>query len=292
MLKEEIAPDGYVKATSVKFTIDDTNKIQKVNMIDKIVLISKTDITNVEELEGAELEVIDEDGNVVDKWISTKEPHKVKGLEEGKTYILKEITAPYGYKITEEIKFDVTTDKDTQKIEMKDMQILKNVKLVKKDFETKEIIKENFTFGIYEDLECLKLIKEIKSNKDEGTILFDNLKYGTYYIKEIEEPIGYLISNEIIKFEVNDKGIFVNEKQVEEKDGVCSIEFLNNKIPVIETTTKIQTSDELNIGLWTTCLVISFVAAVIIVSLVIKDKNKQKIYIGKIKSNKYNKKIF
>ena len=292
MLKEEIAPDGYVKATSVKFTIDDTNKIQKVNMIDKIVLISKTDITNVEELEGAELEVIDEDGNVVDKWISTKEPHKVKGLEEGKTYILKEITAPYGYKITEEIKFDVTTDKDTQKIEMKDMQILKNVKLVKKDFETKEIIKENFTFGIYEDLECLKLIKEIKSNKDEGTILFDNLKYGTYYIKEIEEPTGYLISNEIIKFEVNDKGIFVNEKQVEEKDGVCSIEFLNNKIPVIETTTKIQTSDELNIGLWTTCLVISFVAAVIIVSLVIKDKNKQKIYIGKIKSNKYNKKIF
>ena len=40
-LKEEIAPDGYVKATSVKFTIKDTNEIQKVNMIDKIVEISK-----------------------------------------------------------------------------------------------------------------------------------------------------------------------------------------------------------------------------------------------------------
>ena len=32
----------------------------------------------------------DENGKVIDKWTSTKEPHQVKGLEEGKTYILKE----------------------------------------------------------------------------------------------------------------------------------------------------------------------------------------------------------
>ena len=43
-LKEEIAPDGYVVATSIKFTIKDTNEIQKVNMIDKIVEMSKVDI--------------------------------------------------------------------------------------------------------------------------------------------------------------------------------------------------------------------------------------------------------
>ena len=144
-------------------------------MIDKVVEISKTDMTNGNELEGAELEVTDEDGNTIDKWISTREPHHVKGVEEGKIYILKETTAPYGYEITEEIKFVVTTEKDTQKIEMKDMPILKNVKVIKVDSETKETIKDKFIFGIYENPECTKLIKEVKSNKEDGTALFEEV---------------------------------------------------------------------------------------------------------------------
>ena len=36
-LKEEIAPEGYVVATSIKFTIKDTNEIQKVNNINTII---------------------------------------------------------------------------------------------------------------------------------------------------------------------------------------------------------------------------------------------------------------
>ncbi len=52
--------------------------------------LQKTDLTNGNELEGAELEVIDENGDTIDKWTSAKEPHQVKGLEEGKTYVLKE----------------------------------------------------------------------------------------------------------------------------------------------------------------------------------------------------------
>ena len=148
-LHEEIVADSYVKATDVEFIVTTDKETQKVVMIDKLVEITKTDITNGNELEGAELEVTDEDGNTIDKWTSTKEPHKVKGLEEGKTYILKETTAPYGYEITEEIKFTVTTDKETQKIEMKDMPILKNVKVIKIDTETKEVIKDKFIFAIY-----------------------------------------------------------------------------------------------------------------------------------------------
>ena len=38
-------------------------------MIDKLVEITKTDITNGNELEGAELEVTDEDGNTIDNII-------------------------------------------------------------------------------------------------------------------------------------------------------------------------------------------------------------------------------
>ena len=44
---------------------------------------------------------------------STKEAHRVPGLEEGKTYKLIEKTAPYGYELTEEIEFTVSEDKET-----------------------------------------------------------------------------------------------------------------------------------------------------------------------------------
>ena len=42
------------------------------------------------------------------------------------------------------------------------MPILKNIKLNKIDSQMKEIIKEKFSFGIYEDEECNNLIKEVK----------------------------------------------------------------------------------------------------------------------------------
>ena len=234
-LHEEIVADSYVKATDVEFIVTPDKETQKVVMIDKLVEITKTDITNGNELEGAELEVIDEDGNTIDKWTSTKEPHKVKGLEEGKTYILKETTAPYGYEITEEIKFTVTTDKETQKIEMKDMPILKNVKVIKIDTETKEVIKDKFIFAIYEDPECTKLIKEVKSNSEDGIALFEELRYGTYYIKEIKAPKDYELSNKVVKVEINDKGIFVDDTQVEENENTIEFTFENKKIEVPKT---------------------------------------------------------
>lgn len=266
-LKEEIAPEGYVIATSIKFTINDSNEIQKVNMKDKIVVVTKTDMTNGNELEGAEMEVTDENGNVIDKWISTKEPHQVKGLEEGRTYILKETTAPYGYEITEEIKFVVTTDKDIQKIEMKDMPILKNVKVIKVDSDTKEIIKDKFIFGIYEDPECTKLIKEIKSNKKDGTALFENLRYGTYYIKEIKAPKDYELSSRIAKVEINDKGIFVDAEQVEETDSTIEFTFENKKIEIPKT------GDESKMKLFAVVILLSLVGLAYIV--IRNQKNKQ-----------------
>lgn len=234
-LHEEIVADSYVKATDVVFIVTPDKETQKVVMIDKLVEITKTDITNGNELEGAELEVIDEDGNTIDKWTSTKEPHKVKGLEEVKTYILKETTAPYGYEITEEIKFTVTTDKETQKIEMKDMPILKNVKIIKIDTETKEVIKDKFIFAIYEDTECTKLIKDVKSNSEDGTALFEELRYGIYYIKEIKAPKDYELSSKIVKVEINDKGLFVDDTQVEENENTIEFTFENKKIEVPKT---------------------------------------------------------
>lgn len=266
-LTEEIAPDEYVKATSIKFIVENTAEIQKVVMIDKLVEIIKTDLVTGEELEGAELKVVDEDGKVVDEWVSAKEPHKVTGLEENKNYKLIEKTAPYGYEIAEEIDFTVTEDKETQKIEMKDMPILKNVKVIKVDAETKQTIKDKFTFAIYEDLECTKLIKEVKSNKEDGFVTFEDLRYGTFFIKELKAPKDYELSNRVVKVEINDKGIFIDDVQAEEKDSTIEFTFENKKIEVPKT------GDKSKIKLFAGAILLSLLG---IVYIIIKNHKKNK----------------
>ena len=118
-LREDLAPLGYVKSTDVKFRVENTNEIQKVTMIDKIVEMTKEDIGG-KEVEGAELKVVDKDGKIVDSWISTNEAHRIKGLIEGESYTLYEDYAPDGYVISNEVTFTVTTEKETQKVVMID----------------------------------------------------------------------------------------------------------------------------------------------------------------------------
>ena len=256
-LIETIAPNGYAKSTEIEFEVKNTKEVQKVTMIDKIVDITKTDLTNGEEIEGAELVITDENGNIVDKWTSTNESHHVKGLEENKKYTLTEITAPYGYEIAESIDFVVSTDKETQKIEMKDMPILKSVQIEKLDKATGKNIKLNkFEFGIYENEECTKLIRKVSSDENKGIALFDKLKFGTYYIKETKAPLGYKLSNQVVKVEINDKGVFADDIEIEEKDDVYSINYYNSLQPVI------QTGNETNYALLFGLLGVSLVGAI------------------------------
>mgnify|MGYP000819991762 CR=1 FL=1 len=118
---------------------------------------------------------------------------------------------------------------------MKDMPILKNVKVIKIDTETKEVIKDKFIFAIYEDPECTKLIKEVKSNSEDGTALFEELRYGTYYIKEIKAPLGYKLSEQVVKIEINEKGVLADGKALEEKDNVYGFVYYNSLLPSIQT---------------------------------------------------------
>lgn len=269
ILREQIAPEDFVKATDIEFKVENTNKIQKVIMIDKILEIVKTDLVTGEELEGAEMQVTDKEGNIIDKWISTKEPHKITGLTEGETYTLTEITCPYGYEIAESITFTVTTDKATQLVEMKDMPILKSVQVEKIDKDTGEHIKSNkFTFGIYEDEECTKLIKEAGANEYEGTALFEGLRFGTYYIKEIKAPLGYKLSDQVVKIEINDKGVFADGVSLEENNGVYSFKYYNSLLPII------QTGNEMNYAL---LLVICAIAITGIIGgiILLKKKNNK-----------------
>ena len=137
-LKEIAAPDGYVIATDIKFSIDvygnvtvenvdstavSDNGYPLISMVDDTtkVRISKRDITTSEELPGATLQIIDEDGNVVEEWVSTDEAHFIEGkLTAGKEYTLRETIAPDGYEIASEIKFTVNTDGSVTEVVMYD----------------------------------------------------------------------------------------------------------------------------------------------------------------------------
>uniref|UniRef100_UPI00242C815B SpaA isopeptide-forming pilin-related protein n=1 Tax=Thomasclavelia cocleata TaxID=69824 RepID=UPI00242C815B len=84
------------------------------------VSVSKQDITDHKELEGAHLQVTDKDGKVVDKWVSVKEPHMIQDLYCGQTYTLTETIAPDGYKIAKSINFIVDETGEVQKVVMYD----------------------------------------------------------------------------------------------------------------------------------------------------------------------------
>ena len=83
--------------------------------------ISKRDITTNEELPGATLQIIDENGNVVEEWVSTSEPRYIEGkLIAGKEYILREITAPNGYEVANDVRFTVDENGNVTEVVMYD----------------------------------------------------------------------------------------------------------------------------------------------------------------------------
>ena len=138
VLKEIAAPDGYVIATDIKFSIDVYGNVTVENveatvtsengnplivMVDDTtkVRISKQDVTTGKELPGTTLQIIDEDGNVVEEWVSTDETHFIEGkLIAGKEYTLRETIAPDGYEIANEIRFTVNADGSVTEVVMYD----------------------------------------------------------------------------------------------------------------------------------------------------------------------------
>lgn len=78
------------------------------NDITKTV-ISKKDVAGAE-LEGAKMQVLDKDGNIVDEWTSANEPHEIDGLVAGNEYTLHEDLAPLGFVKASDVKFTVNTN--------------------------------------------------------------------------------------------------------------------------------------------------------------------------------------
>lgn len=268
IVKEVVAPTGYVvDATQHHIHISDDGVVINVTMTDKQVQISKTDITGEKEVVGAELTITDESGNVVDSWTSTDTVHYANGLVEGQKYTLTEKTAPYGYEVANSIVFLVTNDKATQTVVMNDSPILSSVLVNKVDSITGEnIISKKFEFTLYSDAECKNKIVTVNANTDDGTALFSDLRYGTYYIKETKAPKGYMLSDEVVKIEINDKGVFANGEKLTEENDVYSIVYQNSLLP------SVFTGDSKSILMYLTMAAIAVVF--IAIMIIIKKKYK------------------
>ena len=154
-VKELQAPKGYA-STDVIYDISATYQGDDIEFIEFsyefknspiTVEFSKTDITGDIELEGAKLIIIDADGKTVESWTSTKDIHTVKRLAVGK-YILREETSPYGYKIANDIEFEILDSGDIQKVEMRDEYVFGKIKIKKRDAELSQILLDGVTFEI------------------------------------------------------------------------------------------------------------------------------------------------
>lgn len=125
-LTEELAPEGYVTATTITFEIKD-GEVTSVEMVDEVtkVLISKKDFTTEEEVVGARIQIKDVNGKVVHEWVSSSEPHYIEKLPVGK-YTLVEVVYPEGYEdgmivdgiLVSEYEFEVQDTGEIQTIDV------------------------------------------------------------------------------------------------------------------------------------------------------------------------------
>ncbi len=121
-LKETVAPDGYIIAAETLFIIgedgtvtttgetttdEDGNTVILIKDAKTKVSVSKVDIADGSELEGAHIQVLDSEGNVVEEWDSISDVHEIEGLKTGEEYTLREMVAPEGYTIATETTFTI-----------------------------------------------------------------------------------------------------------------------------------------------------------------------------------------
>ena len=229
VLHEEQAPteQGYVRAEDVKFVVEETGDIQKVKMEDDHtkVSISKTDITDGKEIEGAKLQILDQDGEVVESW-TTGEEHLIEYLPIG-TYTLHEEAAVDGYIVANDVEFTVEETGEIQKVKMEDERAMGQLVIVKTDADSKAAL-EGVEFVLLEK-ETGKEVGRLKTGKD-GKAVSELLPIGTYENGVFKEPITY-----VLKETATLKGY---EKTEEEWEIVFT--YQNDKTPVIEVVKEIQ----------------------------------------------------
>ncbi|WOO89482.1 SpaA isopeptide-forming pilin-related protein [Mollicutes bacterium LVI A0078] len=210
IMKETKAPEGYVlDDTEYEFTIDSDTYENTIEfdltdeVIENEVSILKTDLATGEELPGAELNILEDNGTgtIVDTWVSTTEAHVIN-LEYG-NYIITETATPEGYlPLAEAVRFSVTEDGIKQDIKIDNELITNEIHIKKIDVATGEEIPGAHLQIIDRNTE--EVVDSWVSTTEEH---ISTIGYGNYSICEQIAPVGYYRMTTCVNFDVTEDGI-------------------------------------------------------------------------------------
>ena len=117
----ETAPGYVTMKETIAVEVNKTDvDLEDIANSQTVVHFSKVDKETGEELPGAVLELYAPDGSLLDTWETTDSPHAIPGLPVGEGYVLREVSAPEGYEVSEDITFEVTDTTEIQTITMED----------------------------------------------------------------------------------------------------------------------------------------------------------------------------
>lgn len=227
-LNEDLSPLGFVKASSIDFTVDETGAVTEQTMIDKILTVRKVDMCG-SNVEGAQITIYntDEEGSkiedsIVDQWTTEKgKHHDANNLEVGKTYVASETVVPAGYAKAPDYKFTVADDKKNQTETIYNKQVT----ISKVDAGGKEVEGAKLTLT---DKETGKIVDQwISTNKTHYPTGIEIGK--TYILTEDTAPLGYIKSTQV-EFTVTDNGIDQRVTMVDEITRVAKTDENGNYV--------------------------------------------------------------
>ena len=266
ILHEESAPNGFVVSEDVEFTVNMDGTVNKVQMKDDTtkVSITKYDITTGEELPGATLQIIDKDGNVIEEWVSGTEAHLITGiLTAGETYTLREISAPDGWTVTEDVTFTVDTDGSITHVEMFDKPT--SVSIRKVDASGNDI-----SGAVMQLIDKDGNVIEEWTSDGTAHVLTAKLIAGeTYTLHEVSAPAGYELAKDQT-FTVDENGETTEVIMVDEK--TPTVPVATPTTPASSTASSPKTGDAMPVMAVGTGLLASF----ILMLLTRKKKRKNK----------------
>lgn len=242
-LTETISPDGYSTTESITFTYEkDGQIVQMKDDITKYQFVKKDNKGNI--LSGAKLQLSDEDTkDVIAEWTTSETPYTVSKLTVGKTYRLKELSAPSPrYKLADDITFTVKDTSEIQTITMTDEIYYGSVTIQKQDDEGNNL--GGAEFELYKsDGTKLSTTKNddgkysVSSNgtvtsmptDDNGKLLIDTLELGDYYLTESKAPDGKMPYTDKIEFTISsDSEVSLNQSFTVKDDNVVMLDTGGN----------------------------------------------------------------
>ena len=211
--------DVYLLGENGEWVLLDVEAIVMQDDVTKVE-IHKTDIVSGEELPGAHLEIHDADGDLIDEWISTDEPHFIEKLPAG-DYTLTETLAPDGYAVAETVPFTVTATGDIQSVVMKDAP---SFMIHKTDVGGKELAGAELVLSydgqVVDRWTTDGTPHEVPVTGPDDTlpgavILSDAETERVYTLHEDAAPVGFELSADIqLKVECRDGGYAVYSRQI------------------------------------------------------------------------------